>query len=195
MVDETSRAGGPEPQPAPESRRFGAVGEHVAGILEAAEQAAERIRQEARREAAELERLAVVEADRLKDELTREAREIRGEAEEYARDMRLAVESYATQHRRQAEQEARELIAEAERQSAGSREAAEQMVRQVEADVRNRQDKLRAEVRMLEGRKRDAIERLREIAALVQDVIPTGERQKSLVRDLKPERQPASSDS
>ena len=75
-----------------------------------------------------------------------------------------------------------------------TREAAEQLVRRVEADVRDRQEHLRAEVRMLEQRKRDALERLREIAAVVQDVLPTRERPDSMVSDLKPERQAAPSD-
>ena len=43
---------------------YAALGERVAGILEAAEEAAEKIREAARREAAELERLAAVEAER-----------------------------------------------------------------------------------------------------------------------------------
>ena len=64
------------------------------------------------------------------------------------------------------------------------------LVRQVEADVRTRQERLRAEVRLLEQRKREAVERLREIAAVVQDVLPSRERERdeSLVSDLQPER-------
>ena len=53
---------------------YAGFGERVAGILEAAEEAAERIRESARHEAAELERLAAVEAERLQNELTAEAR-------------------------------------------------------------------------------------------------------------------------
>src|SRR5438067_13393864 len=97
--------------------------------------------------------------------------------------MRLAVEAYATQHRRQAEEEARKLVGDAERQANSMREAAEEMVRQVEGDVRRRQEQLRAEVRMLEQRKRDSTERLREVAALVQDVLPS--REESLPNDLE----------
>ena len=103
-----------------------------------------------------------------------------------ARDMRLAVEAYAKQHRLQADEEARGVVAEAERQSSTMREAAEQMVRQVEDDVRRRQEKLRAEVRTLEQRKRDALARLEEIAELLQDVLPSARRDDALVRDLKP---------
>jgi chaperonin cofactor prefoldin len=65
------------------------------------------------------------------------------------------------------------------------REASAQMVRQVETEVRDRQEALRAEVRKLEHRKRDALERLHELAAALQDLLPGGE---SLARDLRPER-------
>ena len=42
---------------------------------------------------------------------------------------------------------------------------------------------------MLEQRRRETVERLREIAALVQDVLPSRERAESIAEDLKPERQ------
>ena len=76
------------------------------------------------------------------------------------------------------------MIAEAEKESTSMREGAEQMVRQVEGDVRRRQEELRGEVRMLEHRKREALERLREIAAAVQDVLPAED---SIARDLQPQ--------
>jgi len=117
-------------------------------------------------------------------QLTADARGLREEAEGFARDMRLSVEAYAKQHRRQAEEEARSVIAEAEKESTSMREGAEQMVRQVEGDVRRRQEELRGEVRMLEHRKREALERLREIAAAVQDMLPAED---SIARDLQPQ--------
>jgi len=178
-TDEIS-AGHPAPQ------GYGALGDRVTGILEAAEQAAAEIREDASQLAGDLEREARAEAERLKQELTAEARNLRDEAEGYARDMRLAVEAYAKQHRRQAEEEARSLVAEAEKQSTTMRETAEETMRQVEADVLRRQDDLRSEVRMLESRKRDALERLGEIAAAVQDVLPSEE--SSLSRDLQPQQ-------
>src|SRR6476659_6136477 len=155
-----------------EPQGYAALGDRVKGILEAAEQAAEEIREEARKLAADLERDARAEAERLKLELTADARGLRDEAEGFARDMRLSVEAYAKQHRRQAEEEARTVVAEAEKESTSMREAAEQMVRQVEGEVQRRQEELRGEVRMLEHRKREALERLREIATAVQDVLP-----------------------
>jgi len=168
-----------------EPQGYGALGDRVSGILEAAEQAAADIRDDARTLAGDLEREARAEAERLKRDLTSEARSLREEAEGYARDMRLAVEAYATQHRRQAEQEARTIVADAEKESTTMRETAKQMVGQLEADAGRRQEELRGEVRVLEHRKRDALERLREIAAAVQDVLPSDE---ALQRDLRPER-------
>jgi hypothetical protein len=41
-------------------------------------------------------------------------------------------------------------------------------------------------VRRLEQRKREALERLREIAAAVQDVLPSPSRERSIERDLRP---------
>src|ERR1044071_271233 len=169
---------------------YAALGERVAGILEAAEEAAEKIRGAARREAAELERLAEVQSERVKNELTVDARPLRTEAEEYARDMRLAVEAYATQHRRQAEEEGLKMVTDAEKQSASMKKSAEEMVRQVEDEVRRREEQLRAVVRMLEQRKRDSIERLWEIAALVEDVLPS--REDTLSRDLERRAAPSS---
>jgi hypothetical protein len=62
-------------------------------------------------------------------------------------------------------------------------------VHQVETDMRRRQDELRGEVRKLEQRKREALERLREIAAAVQDVLPSSD----IEQDLRPERSGARS--
>ena len=45
---------------------------------------------------------------------------------------------------------------------------------------------------MLEQRKRDTLERLEEVAALIQDVLPSRGRDTSLVGDLKPDRQVSS---
>jgi DNA anti-recombination protein RmuC len=175
-----------------EPRGYAALGERVAGILEAAERAAEQIRRDAKQQASEQDRAARADAERLTKELTEEARSLHAEAEEYARDMRQAVEAYATQHRRQAEEEGRKIVAEAERQASTVREAAEQTVRQVEGDIRRRQEKLKAQVRLLEERRREALEQLREVAALVQEVLPATEREESMIGALRPERGGAS---
>src|ERR671914_904470 len=66
------------------------VGGRVAGILEAAEQAAEQIRADALRQAHETMRRAEADAEVRIDELTREAGRVRSDAEDYARDIRHA---------------------------------------------------------------------------------------------------------
>lgn len=167
-----------------EPRGYAALGERVTGILEAAEQ----IRRDAKQQASEQDRAARADAERLTKELTEEARSLHAEAEEYARDMRLAGEAYATQHRRQAEEEGRKIVADAEGQASTVREAAEQAVREVEGDIRRRQEKLQAEVRLLEQRRREALERLREVAALVQEVLPESEGEEAMIGALRPER-------
>jgi hypothetical protein len=52
--------------------------------------------------------------------------------------------------------------------------------------IRRRQEKLQ-----LEQRKREALEQLREVAALVQDVLPEIEREESMIGGLRPERRGA----
>lgn len=191
MLDENERVED-IPSRSEEPRSYGALGARVTGILEAAERAAEEIKAEARTQAAQLERQAHGDAENLKQTLTEETRRAREEADEFARDMRLAVEAYASQHRRQAEEEGRTIVADAERQAAEMRAAAENAIQQAEAEVRRRNDALRAEVRMLEQRKHDAVERLREVAALVDDVLPEGRgRDHQLADDLEPERRRA----
>jgi cell division septum initiation protein DivIVA len=103
------------------------VGARVTSILEAAEQAAEQIRSDALREAAETMKRAEADAEARIQELTREADRVRAEADDYARDIRQAVDSYGTQARREAEEEARALMQSAEDQSRSIRENAEAM--------------------------------------------------------------------
>src|SRR5947207_2431551 len=62
QVDENARSDEIGAEPSQEPAGYSALGEHVTGILEAAQEAAGRIKEEARREASELERLAAVEA-------------------------------------------------------------------------------------------------------------------------------------
>jgi len=50
---------------------------------------------------------------------------------------------------------------------------------------------VRDEVRLLEQRKREALEQLREVAALVQDALPETEREESMIGTLRPERRGA----
>jgi flagellar biosynthesis GTPase FlhF len=143
-------------EPDPPHQPYVDVGERIASVLHAAEQAAEQIRTDARREA---------------EELTAGARQARDEADEYAQDVRSGVDGYANQHRREAEEEARQMLATAEAEAKALREAAQDMARQLEDEGRRRREELRDETRHLEERRKRALEDIREIAAQLEDVI------------------------
>jgi hypothetical protein len=147
------------------------VGGRVAGILEAAEQAAEQIRADALRQAHETMRRAEADAEVRIDELTREAGRVRSDADDYAHDIRHAVDSYGTQARREAEEEARKLVNDAEEQARATREAAQAMAEQIQADARRRHETLQREAKALEERRQRVLDGLRDLAAQLQDAL------------------------
>jgi hypothetical protein len=157
-----------EERPANESA---GVGARVASILEAAEQAAEQIRSDALRGAAEALRRAEGDAELRIDELTREAERVRMEADDYARDIRQAVDSYGTTARREAEEEARTLVNDAEEQARAVREAAQAMAEQIQADAYRRHETLQREAKALEERRQRVLDGLRDLAAQLQDAL------------------------
>jgi len=125
------------------------LGGRVAGVLEAAEQAAEQMRGDAEVEAAT----------------------IRASAEEYAADVRHAVDTYANQQRREAEAEASRTVEAGLAEARAMREAAQAMARRLEDEARARADALRADTRGLEERRARALEELRDIAATLGDLV------------------------
>ena len=70
------------------------VGDAVAGVLRAAEEAAAKIRGDAQTQAREIVERAHGEASARIEELTRESERTRTDAEDYARDIRVAVDGY-----------------------------------------------------------------------------------------------------
>jgi hypothetical protein len=147
------------------------TGSRVAGVLNAAEEAAETIKDEARRHADEVLRQANADAATRVEDLTREAERIRAEADDYARDIRAAVDSYGTQARRGAEEEARKLLSDAEEQARATREAAQEMANQIEEDARRQHESLVREARSLEERRQRVLDGLRDLAAQLQDAL------------------------
>ncbi len=147
------------------------TGSRVAGVLNAAEEAAETIRDEARRHADEVLRQADADAATRVEELTRDAERMRTEADDYARDIRAAVDSYGTQARREADEESRKLLSDAEEQARATREAAQEMANQIEEDVRRRHASLAREAKSLEERRQRVLDGLRDLAAQLQDAL------------------------
>lgn len=151
------------------------VADAVAGVLRAAEEAAEKIRADARTQALDIVERAQGEADTRIAELTREAVRTRTEADDYAHDVRAAVDGYGTQQRREAEEDARQILADAEEQARATREAAEEMSQRIQGEVQGRHEHLRDEVRALEERRSRALDDLRDLAAQLADLLPEHE--------------------
>jgi F0F1-type ATP synthase membrane subunit b/b' len=169
------------------------IGDAVAGVLRAAEEAAERIRSEARTQAREIVEGARGEASTRIDELTREAERTRLDADDYARDIRVAVEGYGSQQRREADEEVRQVLADAQEQARATREAAQEIAEQIEGETRRRHERLREEVRMLEERRSRALLDLRELAAQLDEFVSAtdpGAREPALLDALEVERRP-----
>lgn len=158
-------------QPAEHARASGDIGEAVAGVLRAAEEAAEKIRGEAQTQARGILERARGDASARIEELTREAERARSDADEHARDVRAAVDGYGTQQRREADEEARQILADAEEQARATREAAQEMALQIESEARGRHEPLRDEIRALEERRSRVLHDLRELAAQLDDLV------------------------
>lgn len=142
------------------SSGYAEIGERVAGVLSAAELAAEQIRADARVDAEELIRAAKGEAEQA-----------RQDAVTYESDTRTAVDSYASERRREAEQQVAKQLADAEGQARATREAAEQMAVKIEEDGRLRGQALREESRAVEERLKKALVGLRRMTAQLEELV------------------------
>ena len=145
----------------------------VAGVLNAAEEAAETIRDRGpARRPTRSSASAKADAEARVEELTREAA-----ARSHSRRTNTratsahAVDSYGTQARREAEEEARKLLADAEEQARATREAAQEMASQIEADAQRRHESLVREAKSLEERRQRVLDGLRDLAAQLQDAL------------------------
>ena len=126
------------------------VGSHISSVLSAAEDAAARIHEEARRDAervrqqAQKEAAARAEAAREDADATRvEAERLRSEAEEWSKQARTAAETYSADRRAHAEAEARKIVSAAERQAASLGEEAERRQHALKMDISLAEDRLR----------------------------------------------------
>jgi vacuolar-type H+-ATPase subunit H len=147
------------------------VGGRVAAILDAAEQAAEEIRAEARKQGAELIHQAEEAVAARIQELTREAERIREEAAAEARDIRLAVEAYAKSRRRDADEIVAKKVDETERRAREILAEAEQRGQAYESQMQGRSEQLGREVHELEVRRDRVIRGLQELSAHIGEAI------------------------
>ena len=170
-MHESGADGTTPPKDASGPRDLGAIGERVSAILSAAEDAASEIRADARRKSDQLLQEADRSAQAKIAELTKEAEQSRREADDYARDMRMAVEAYAKKHRHDAEEGARRLTEEAEARVKSVLESAQEGARRIEEGARRHQETLRAETQRLEERRRQALHGVRELMAVLEDLL------------------------
>jgi len=170
-MHESGADGTTPPEDASGPRDLGAIGERVSAILSAAEDAASEIRADTRRKSDQLLQEAGRSAQAKIAELTTEAEQSRREADDYARDMRMAVEAYAKKHRHDAEEGARRLTEEAEARVKSVLESAQEGARRIEEGARRHQETLRAETQRLEERRRQALHGVRELMAVLEDLL------------------------
>lgn len=196
QVTDESEVKSPSQEGRAEPRDFSQLGDRVAAVLQAAEDAAEQMRTEARTAAEQMTREAKQEATALLETAKSEAQRVRVEADREAKSTREAVESYATNHRREAEEKAAKMLSEAEAQARASREAAEAMAKQIEERAQTLGEEVREQERMIRGRMQRYLAALRDVSGQIEEVIGDTERtEPTLVEALEPESQRAKQES
>jgi arylsulfatase A-like enzyme len=176
QVREESEVKSPQKETPPASRDFSQLGDRVAAVLQAAEEAAEQIRTDAKTAAEQMTREAKQESSSLLENAKNEAQRLRVEADREAKNTREAVESYATNHRREAEEKAAKMLSEAETQARASREAAEAMAKQIEERAQTLGEEVREQERMIRGRMQRYLAALRDVSTQIEEVIGETER-------------------
>lgn len=179
LADYTSHEAGPDDRSLDDSRRaaeedeavelvtdYARLGEHVTSVLEAANAAAAKIRDEARAGAQQVaERTRKEAAARLKKaqqeagKLTLEAERLRAEVEKESRETRERVDAYAAEKRGAAEGEAAAIVARAKREATEHTRLAQERHSAFADTVALSEERLR----QLVGGLRDLASRLEEL--------------------------------
>lgn len=169
---------------APGEDSFVEVGDRVATILQAAVEAAERIRREAIDEAATIRSRAETDAAARFTQLTAEIERVNSESQARAEALREEGERYVAERLLEADAEADKVIAEAEVQAQARRAAAEEAAR-IEDEARRRQAILKEAALALEQRLRGALEGIQDVStdleeALLEELANAGEQRRDL---------------
>jgi hypothetical protein len=144
---------------------YSEIGDRIAAILNAAEEAAERIRTTARDEAAGILRHAHETAAHRVEELTREPERLRDEAAQAAHRTREEADAYSSDTRSDADRVARETVAQAQAEAEELRRAAHADVREIEEHGRRRQQEIAAEIKELSELRDDTARRVQDAVA------------------------------
>jgi hypothetical protein len=132
------------------SRDFDRLGDHVSSVLASADEAAARIREEARQEAARVREQAQEEAAALANSALQDANatradaeKLRSDAEVWSKQARTAADTFAADRRAEAEAEAKEIISAAEQQQHASLSEGIQRQQALETDISLAEERLR----------------------------------------------------
>lgn len=189
QVKDESQVQSSQEQASAGGRGYAELGDRVAAVLQAAEEAAQQIRSDANTAAEQVTRQAEQESKSMLEQAKSEAQRVRVEADTEAKNTREAVESYATNHRREAEVKAAKVLSEAEVQARASREAAEAMAQRIEESARTLEEEVRDQDRMIRGRMQRYLAALRDVSGQIEEVLGETDRgEPALVEALDVER-------
>ena len=147
------------PEQGDQSESYTQVGEQVASVLAAAQQAAQEIRTTALEEAERIRDEAEAdaastrdEAGRVEEQTRRKSEALRAEADEYGREAREAADRYVATTREQVEDEAASRRAESEQEALEKHRSAEQRARDIETEALQRRKAIIEEAERSEAR-------------------------------------------
>ena len=128
---------------------YGKLGEHVTSVLEAANKAAAKIREDARTNAERVAKLSQSEATALLEQargdaekLSRESERLSAEAKKESREMTRSAEAYVAEKRREAEAEATGILSRARREASEYTRAADERRSALAKDVALSEERL-----------------------------------------------------
>ena len=178
----------PAPQASDPGRQgsFDEIGTSVAGILQAAEAAADQIRAEAVKAATGIREAADDEAKARVARAENEVTKLRREAQVKAKEAQSAAEAELESQRKEAEAQVRSILAAAKTQARAVHDAAEEEARAIEVAAREREAALRAQVQPLEENVQRLLETVRFIGGQLEEAVADipGRAGVSLVADL-----------
>jgi cell division septum initiation protein DivIVA len=128
---------------------YGKLGEHVTSVLEAANKAAAKIREDARTNAERVAKQSQTEARALLEQaqehaekVSRESESLRAEAKKESREMTQRAEAYVAEKRREAEAEATGILSRARRESSERTRSAQERRSALAKDVALTEERL-----------------------------------------------------
>jgi cell division septum initiation protein DivIVA len=146
---------------------YGKLGEHVTSVLEAANQAAAKIREDARTNAERVAKHSQSEASALLEQarghaekLSLESERLCAEAKKESREMTRSAEAYVAEKRREAEAEATDILSRARREASEHTRAADE-----------RRSALAKDVALSEERLGQLVGGLRNLAAQLEGLV------------------------